>query len=133
MSDYAFVRSVIWRFMPELRDSLIEIEEEQRDFEGGLIQEYGVGIYSLGTDIFINGALAPLLANDYTDERLAEKCSKVIETLLLDGSNEVRQMVSARIVDYLLGWRLWPKFEKFSGPTLGREVDNRKRYYHAFD
>ncbi|MFF5769730.1 hypothetical protein ACFY8V_06065 [Streptomyces californicus] len=129
MGDYDFVRGVIWDSLPELRRTLMEIEAEQAEFNEGEEIPSTVSIYSLASDVFIDGALAPLLSSEEIEKDVAIRCASVIETLLLYGSTEVRQMVSIRITDYLLGWNLWEKFAQHSGPTLLEEVGRRKRYY----
>ncbi len=107
----------------------MEIEAEQAEFNEGEEIPSTVSIYSLASDVFIDGALAPLLSSEEIEKDVAIRCASVIETLLLHGSTEVRQMVSIRITDYLLGWNLWEKFAQHSGPTLLEEVGRRKRYY----
>lgn len=129
MGDYDFVRGTIWDSMPELRGALIEIEAEQAEFDEGEEDVSAVSIYSLASDVFIKGALAPLLSNEEIEKDAAARCASVIESLLLHGSAEVRQMVSIRITDYLLGWNLWERFSQYSGPALSEEVGRRKRYY----
>ncbi|MFJ9141557.1 hypothetical protein [Streptomyces griseus] len=129
MGDYDFVRGVIWDSLPELRRTLMEIEAEQAEFNEGEETPSTVSIYSLASDVFIDGALAPLLSSEEIEKDAAIRCAGVIETLLLHGSTEVRQMVSIRITDYLLGWNLWEKFSQHSGPALLEEVGRRKRYY----
>lgn len=131
MSDYGFVRRILWENLPEVRDEITRIEDEQREFEetGAEGDVFGVSIYSLATDVFIAGALAPLLRNEEVDGDLASRCSKVIESLLSCGRGEVRQMVSIRIADYILGWGYWSRFMKYSGPALREEVERRGCYY----
>ncbi|MDX3342707.1 hypothetical protein V5N34_35070 [Streptomyces baarnensis] len=129
MGDYDFVRGVIWDSLSELRRTLMEIEAEQAEFNEGEETPSTVSIYSLASDVFIDGALAPLLSSEEIEKDAAIRCAGVIETLLLHGSTEVRQMVSIRITDYLLGWNLWEKFSQHSGPALLEEVGRRECYY----
>ncbi|MDX3772152.1 MULTISPECIES: hypothetical protein [unclassified Streptomyces] len=135
MSDYEFVRRILWENVPEVRSAIVDIEDEQREFEEAYPEAVGSGvsIYSIASDAFIADALAPLLRSDEWDEGLACRCSKVIDSLLSFGGEEVRQMVSIRITDYILGWGYWSRFQECAGPALQAEVNRRKHYYLAPD
>lgn len=131
MEDYAYVRSALCENLPELRNAIEALEDEQREFNSGYAggEIFGVSIYALASQVFIDGALAPLLECKKPDSSLATRCCRAIESLLSGDREEVHQMVSIRITDYILGWHHWSKIEKYAGPALREEVERRKRYY----
>lgn len=133
-TDSALVREFLWQFFPEQREEILALEEEEREYAAeNNCDPAEVGAYSLASDIFVQGVLAPLLAAPAPlDEELAHRCARFLEHLLDSGRASIREMTSIRITDHLLGYPgNWEKFRKYAGASLLREVGERQKYYQA--
>lgn len=131
-TDNAFVRQVLWDVLPESREKILSLEQKELEIFGpesdGQASE--VGAYTLASVAFVGAVLRPLLTEAHPDEEVARRCADAIECLLGSDRPGVREMVSIRITDYLLGYvEPWLVFKKYAGPLLRSEVGERKQYY----
>ncbi len=131
ITESALVRKFLWECFPEQRERILALEEDEREFvtPGNLFSE--VGAYTLTSDVFVARVLIPLLLSPTPrDSGMAERCSRFIELLLGSGRPFIKEMVSIRITDHLLGYPdNWKKFVMYAGELLLEEVNERKIYY----
>jgi hypothetical protein len=132
ITDAALVRKMLWEYFPEQRDAILTLEEEEQEY--ATPGDYGpveVGAYTLASEVFVQGVLTPLLASaPALDEELAQRCAYFLERLLGSGRDSIREMVSIRITDHLLGYpENWGKFRMYAGDLLLGEVRERQIYY----
>lgn len=131
-SDSGLVRELLWLLFPDRREQILSLEEDEReDIYSSDSDPVEVGVYTLASEVFVQGVLTPLLAEwPYLDEKLAIRCSCFLELLLGSQRPSIREMVSIRITDHLLGYpENWMKFRKYAGDFLLREVQERRPYY----
>lgn len=132
-TDNLFVRKVLWDFLPEERRIIVDLEQEEAEFfwdTGGEGRQSSVNHYTLASAVLVGGAFERLFADASLDEDLARRCAQIVECLLSEERSDVRDMVSLRVTDYLLGYvQPWLRFKGFAGPLLRQEVDSRKEYY----
>ncbi|PAZ17131.1 hypothetical protein CLM62_03840 [Streptomyces sp. SA15] len=127
-----FVRRCIWEIVPESRDEIPRLEREELLLFGD--GDGNVGMYTLITYAFVYPVLQPFLASESTDEAVAQRCARLIDALLASGRPSVRDMVSLRVTDELLGCPgYWKRFRPYAGPHLLAEVEERKVYYRDVD
>ncbi|WP_143071721.1 hypothetical protein [Streptomyces radiopugnans] len=113
---------------------ILALDEEEQDyaFTNGS-DPVEVGAYTLTSEVFVQGVLTPLLATPPPlDEDIAHRCAQFLERLLGSGRASIREMVSIRVIDHLLGYPgNWEIFRKYAGEYLLCEVRDRRRYYKS--
>ncbi|MCX4855666.1 hypothetical protein OG426_44315 [Streptomyces canus] len=126
-SDSMLVREMLSEFFPEARKGIRALGEEEEE----LIPGGEVEAYTLISEIFIDGVLGPLLDDaSGLDSNMAQRCANFLESLLSVGRPSLNEMVSIRVIDYLLGYpEKWELFRSHAGRLLSLEVEGRKRYY----
>ncbi|MDR6981262.1 hypothetical protein J2X68_008005 [Streptomyces sp. 3330] len=132
ITDSALIRKMLWGYFPEQRDAVLALEKDEQEYAPpGDSAPVQVGAYTLASEIFVQGVLAPLLASaPELDEELAQRCADFLECLLGSGRASIHEMVSIRITDHLLGYpENWEKFRVYAGNLLLGEVRERQRYY----
>ncbi|MFI1101050.1 hypothetical protein [Streptomyces melanogenes] len=133
ISSNLVIREILWKAFPEERHRLSDLEIAEQEFarSSGGPNEWGeVGMYTLVSEILVGRSFEKLFSAPELDEDLAWRCSRAIEEMLGSGREDVVEMVSLRVTDYLLGYvDPWLKFKQFAGPLLKVEVGERKVFY----
>ncbi|MEV5959781.1 hypothetical protein AB0M11_39625 [Streptomyces sp. NPDC051987] len=131
LSDSALTGGLLWEFFPELRGDIDRLKEEESEFSAPSAEAPEVGAYYLISEIFIGGALSPLLtAMGALDSGLAKRCADFLEGLLSSERPSIKEMVSIRVSDHLLGYpENWARFKGYAGVLMNLEIRSRGRYY----
>lgn len=130
-TDSALVRKLLWDCFSGQRETILSLEREEQEYAfPDDVAPPEVGAYTLASEVFVQGILTPLLHAPRLDEDLAKRCAYFLECLLGSGRPSIREMTSIRITDHLLGYpENWPKFRKYAGELMLREVKSRQQYY----
>ncbi|MFK0173764.1 hypothetical protein ACIQU5_33785 [Streptomyces sp. NPDC090306] len=131
VTDAMLVREFLWEIFPDWRQSIVTLEEEEREVFASSLSEPPVGSYGLTSEIFVWKILESLFVGTQVDDLdLASRCATFIDRLLGSERPTIVEMVSIRITDYLLGYpENWSRFQRFAGPLLHQEVDSRRPYF----
>lgn len=131
ITESALVRKLLWDCFPGQRERILSLEEDERDYVTPDNPSPEVGAYTLTSDVFVAGVLTPFLQSPPPRDRdVGERCSRFIELLLASERPFIREMVSIRITDHILGYPgNWEKFKTYAGELLLREVGERRIYY----
>lgn len=130
-SDTDAVGDRIQEYFPEFRVVVERFLQEHREYAEGLSTDWRTTIdaWAWISEVFIPEILRPALAENGGDD-LVQRVSSFLEELLSLHRASLDDLMKARVVDHLLGYReLWERLQPAAGPLLRHLVSEQRQFY----
>ncbi|MDR7384786.1 hypothetical protein [Promicromonospora iranensis] len=130
-SDTDAVGDLLQGYFPDFRVAVEAFVRDHKDYADGLNTDWRttVDAWAWVSELFIPEILRPALTEDRGDD-LVQRISSFLEDLLVLHRPSIDDLLRARVIDHLLGYReLWQKLRPAAGPLLLELVSEQQQYY----